>query len=136
MNFEMTTITAQLEALNTKVDALISILNPVENQKKIAAAMQQVAESVREDSINQIKALKNELAVEKALNSMLIKNPPINQTYVLPCPFHKEKTGSFTIKAGKYHCFGCGVSGDVAELSKILTGKHETCARLHKTKRT
>ena len=31
------------------------------------------------------------------------------------CPFHHEKTPSFTINAEEqfYHCFGCGVSGDV-----------------------
>ncbi len=31
------------------------------------------------------------------------------------CPFHKEKTASFCVMPndGYYHCFGCGVSGDV-----------------------
>jgi DNA primase len=31
------------------------------------------------------------------------------------CPFHDEKTPSFTIRPamGTYHCFGCGESGDV-----------------------
>src|SRR5512142_2812108 len=31
------------------------------------------------------------------------------------CPFHNEKTGSFSVHATRqfYHCFGCGVSGDV-----------------------
>lgn len=31
------------------------------------------------------------------------------------CPFHKEKTPSFTINDDKqfYHCFGCGAHGDV-----------------------
>lgn len=31
------------------------------------------------------------------------------------CPFHKEKTPSFSVHATRqfYHCFGCGVSGDV-----------------------
>lgn len=31
------------------------------------------------------------------------------------CPFHKEKTPSFTIndEKGFYHCFGCGAHGDV-----------------------
>lgn len=33
------------------------------------------------------------------------------------CPFHNEKTPSFTVKpsAGFYHCFGCGVHGDVVD---------------------
>src|ERR1044072_6296574 len=31
------------------------------------------------------------------------------------CPFHNEKTPSFTIndEKGFYHCFGCGAHGDV-----------------------
>jgi DNA primase len=31
------------------------------------------------------------------------------------CPFHQEKTPSFSVHAGRqfYHCFGCGQSGDV-----------------------
>jgi DNA primase len=31
------------------------------------------------------------------------------------CPFHEEKTASFAIsrEAGLFHCFGCGVGGDV-----------------------
>jgi DNA primase len=31
------------------------------------------------------------------------------------CPFHQEKTPSFTVHAGKqiYHCFGCGQGGNV-----------------------
>src|SRR5204862_5285608 len=31
------------------------------------------------------------------------------------CPFHQEKSPSFSVHATKqfYHCFGCGASGDV-----------------------
>ena len=34
---------------------------------------------------------------------------------VAPCPFHEEKTASFNVSSAKglFHCFGCGVSGDV-----------------------
>jgi DNA primase len=37
------------------------------------------------------------------------------QNYSGLCPFHKEKTPSFSVHAGRqfYHCFGCGQSGDV-----------------------
>ena len=37
------------------------------------------------------------------------------QNYSGLCPFHKEKSPSFSVHAGRqfFHCFGCGVSGDV-----------------------
>jgi len=37
------------------------------------------------------------------------------QNYSGLCPFHDEKTPSFSVHATRqfYHCFGCGVSGDV-----------------------
>ncbi len=37
------------------------------------------------------------------------------QEYTGLCPFHNEKTPSFTVneEKGFFHCFGCGVHGDV-----------------------
>jgi DNA primase len=44
------------------------------------------------------------------------------QNYSGLCPFHKEKTPSFSVHAGRqfYHCFGCGESGDVLEFVKRI----------------
>ncbi len=43
-------------------------------------------------------------------------------TYWACCPFHHEKTASFHIDENRqfYHCFGCGVSGNVITLVREL----------------
>jgi DNA primase len=45
------------------------------------------------------------------------------------CPFHQEKTPSFTIypKTNTFHCFGCGISGDTIEFIQLKENitKHE-----------
>jgi len=40
------------------------------------------------------------------------------------CPFHSEKTPSFTVSADKgfYHCFGCGAHGDAVSFEMRANG--------------
>jgi DNA primase len=40
------------------------------------------------------------------------------------CPFHTERTPSFTVKQGDnvYHCFGCGASGDLYDFLMRIEG--------------
>jgi hypothetical protein len=40
------------------------------------------------------------------------------------CPFHNEKTPSFTVNESEqfYHCFGCGESGDVVKFLQDING--------------
>lgn len=46
------------------------------------------------------------------------------RTYWARCPFHYEKTPSFSIDEfeGFYHCFGCGESGDLITFVKKMEG--------------
>jgi hypothetical protein len=45
------------------------------------------------------------------------------KNYMGCCPFHGEKTPSFSVEPSKqfYHCFGCGASGDVFTFIKEYT---------------
>jgi DNA primase len=51
------------------------------------------------------------------------------QNYSGLCPFHSEKTPSFSVHATRqfFHCFGCGKSGDVfkfiQEIEKVSFGE-------------
>src|SRR5918996_2294832 len=40
------------------------------------------------------------------------------------CPFHQEKTPSFSVSPdrGTYHCFGCGVGGDAISFVRETEG--------------
>ncbi len=44
--------------------------------------------------------------------------------YIGLCPFHNEKTPSFTVNEAKgfYHCFGCGAHGDIIKFEMDANG--------------
>ena len=59
----------------------------------------------------------DELRARTTLSSLVGKTVKITRAgreYKACCPFHNEKTPSFTIndEKGFYHCFGCGAHGD------------------------
>lgn len=72
----------------------------------------QVVETVRERS--DLLAIASEyLTLKKS-----------GQNYSGLCPFHEEKTASFHINPAKqfFHCFGCGVGGDVFQFVSKIEG--------------
>jgi DNA primase len=52
-----------------------------------------------------------------AVISKYVSLKPAGKTLKGLCPFHQEKTPSFVVNPDKqfYHCFGCGVGGDIFE---------------------
>lgn len=67
---------------------------------------------ITREGIEQIK-VSNELGAVIAERGIVVKRK--GRSLVASCPFHEEKTPSFTITPSKglFHCFGCGASGDV-----------------------
>ncbi len=60
------------------------------------------------------QTLKSRIPIEKII-SLYIELKPSGRNLVGLCPFHEEKTPSFTVYpgSGKYYCFGCGAGGDL-----------------------
>ncbi|WP_299297408.1 CHC2 zinc finger domain-containing protein [uncultured Erythrobacter sp.] len=54
----------------------------------------------------------------------VVELKPAGREWKARCPFHSERTPSFTIFSGgqRFHCFGCGASGDVLDFVQALHG--------------
>ena len=73
---------------------------------------------IPEDVINEIK-YRND--IETAV-SQYVKLKRRGKNLVGLCPFHSEKTPSFTVypENGSFYCFGCGAGGDVLTLTGLI----------------
>ena len=61
------------------------------------------------------QTVKQQVDIVKVIEGYIRLRKAGAQNYSGLCPFHKEKSPSFSVHAVRqfYHCFGCGVSGDV-----------------------
>lgn len=61
-----------------------------------------------------VEKLKSRLDIVEVISGYITLKRA-GQTYKAVCPFHNEKTPSFIVSPDKqvFHCFGCGVGGDV-----------------------
>jgi DNA primase len=61
------------------------------------------------------QTVKQQADIVKVIEGYIRLRKAGSQNYTGLCPFHKEKSPSFSVHAVRqfYHCFGCGVSGDV-----------------------
>lgn len=67
---------------------------------------------VRSSDIEELKAKAD---IVEVIGSYISLKPASAGSFKGLCPFHGEKTPSFNVRSnpGFYHCFGCGVGGDV-----------------------
>ncbi len=83
--------------------------------------------------ITWINELKSKLNIVDVVNKY-VKLDRKGKQYWACCPFHIEKTSSFTVNEVEqfYKCFGCGVSGDVIGFVKKIESIDfvEACKRL------
>ena len=74
----------------------------------------------------EIADIKTRLSILSVIDRYNLKPDKHHKTC---CPFHEEKTPSFTIypKTNTFHCFGCGISGDTIEFIQLKENitKHE-----------
>lgn len=66
--------------------------------------------------------------LESLVAQYVILRKESNTTSIGLCPFHDEEMPSFTIlkRRNRYHCFGCGESGDAVDFLM----KHEAINKL------
>ena len=73
---------------------------------------------------NVLDDIKNHNDIVEVISSYLPQLKRAGSTFKTLCPFHKEKTPSFTVNQQRqiYHCFGCGVGGDVFKFIQEYEG--------------
>ena len=66
---------------------------------------------ITKEQIDAVKQFHDLVTVVSSYGIVLKKK---GKNYVGLCPFHSEKTPSFTVdpKTNRYHCFGCDAGGD------------------------
>ena len=74
--------------------------------------------AISESTINEIK-YRNDI---ESVISPYVTLKRRGKNLVGLCPFHNEKTPSFTVypENGSFYCFGCGVGGDIFTFTKLI----------------
>ena len=79
------------------------------------------------------QTVKQQADIVKIIGSYIRLRKAGAQNYTGLCPFHKEKSPSFSVHAARqfFHCFGCGESGDIFSfVSKIENASFPEAVRI------
>ena len=70
-----------------------------------------------------VENIKERLSIEEVV-SQYVELKPAGSSLKGRCPFHPEKTPSFMVSPARqtYHCFGCGVGGDIFTFVQEIEG--------------
>jgi DNA primase len=72
---------------------------------------------------SRLERIKRELPIDVFIGkSVQLKSTAIGATLIGRCPFHDDRTPSFTVypRSGTYHCFGCRAHGDVIRFTQAI----------------
>ena len=71
-----------------------------------------------------INAVRERVSIEEIISAHVALRPAGAGRVKGLCPFHDEKTPSFSVNPtnGYYHCFGCGESGDAIGFVRKMEG--------------
>jgi DNA primase len=83
-------------------------------RRRIREVRDTVAGRIRDESIAELRQATDVVAL---VGEYVTLRPGGGSRMKGLCPFHQEKTPSFTVDAGRqlFHCFGCGVGGDAID---------------------
>ncbi len=70
-----------------------------------------------------ISQIKNRILISEIVRER-VKLQKHGSNFMACCPFHNEKTASFTVNNNRqtYHCFGCGAHGDIFDFTMKFEG--------------
>jgi len=73
--------------------------------------------------MSDIQQIKDKLSIVDVVSGY-VKLERSGQSLRARCPFHKERTPSFFVspERGTYHCFGCGLGGDIFSFIEEIEG--------------